>query len=419
MKKIVEDFLLERKNAKIKEKLKANLAEDEKQKILDDLDRQFSLSIWLPDAAKRASQLTMSSHPSKFSHPDAKTSSLIAKNSQANDGYLRSGNVSYQFDVFGNAAALDVYKFLTLKTEDGKTILDHLEIDSLQAKDALSIPTANYEWLKQAFLSIKQSDNSNKTDRLVKQVYFPMAENSYHLLSILTPSGLITKVKNKVDDIRFSETKKEAIDCRKENKFHEVGFDDLSELTVICYGGTKPQNISTLNSQNGGRSYLLSSIPPKFEKRKVNLPNYDFFTNVLHIKDFKNEFLKLAKLIKDTRKNKSVRQYRQELINEIINKVLGYVFAIRNDFEKGWSNDEKYQNLSSAQKVWLDDINEEKRDKESDWVDEISSNFARWVIETYEKLNKQSFEMMGDGEFSHLKYEMIEDINKQIGGAVL
>jgi CRISPR-associated protein Csy1 len=78
MKKIIEEFLLERKNAKIKEKVKPDFLEDEKQKILDDLEEQFSLSVWLLDAAKRVSQLTMASHPSKFSHPDAKTSLVPA-----------------------------------------------------------------------------------------------------------------------------------------------------------------------------------------------------------------------------------------------------------------------------------------------------------------------------------------------------
>jgi CRISPR-associated protein Csy1 len=68
----------------------------------------------VPDAAKRVTQLSMVSHPSKFSHPSAKTSSVIAKVEQSNDGYLRSGNVDYSLDVFGNAAAMDVFKFLSL-----------------------------------------------------------------------------------------------------------------------------------------------------------------------------------------------------------------------------------------------------------------------------------------------------------------
>lgn len=419
MKKLIEEFLLERKNTKIKEKVKANFSEEEKQEVLDDLETQFSFFVWILDAGKRASQLTIASHPSKFSHPDAKTSSIIAKNNKKNDGYLRSGNVDYELDVFGNAAALDVYKFLTLKTEDGKTILEHLELNSNEVQEALNIPNENYETLRQQFLAIKQSDNSVKTDRLVKQIYFPVEENSYHLLSILTPSGLITEVKKKIDGILFSKKSKEAREYRKNNEHYEGGFDDLFDLTILGYGGTKPQNISVLNSQNGGRSYLLPSLPPKIEKRKINLPNQDFFANVLQIKNFRNDFLKLAKLIKDSRNNKEIRSYRQEIIDEIIEKVLGFVFAIRQDFKQGWSNEEKYQNLPLAQKIWLDDFNEEKRNEESDWIDEVSSDFARWIIKTYENLNKKSFEMLADGEFSYLRNEMIEDIKQKSREAIL
>jgi CRISPR-associated protein Csy1 len=410
MKKIIEEFLLERKNAKIKEKVKADLLEDEKQKILDELEDQFSLPVWLLDAAKRASQLTMASHPSKFSHPDAKTSSIIAQSNKVNDGYLRSGNVDFELDVFGNAAALDVYKFLTLKAEDGKTILDHLENDSSQAKEALAIPNINYEELRQSFLSIKQSDKSIKTDRLVKQVYFPLEKDSYHLLSILTPSGLITKVKNQIDGIRFSENSKEARECRKKNEYYEGGFDDFFDLTVLGYGGTKPQNISILNSQNGGRSYLLPSLPPEIKKREVHLPTRDFFENSLWAKSFRTNFEFLDRLIRDKRNNANIRDQISKTLTYIADQVLETVFKIR-DFEVGWSSKENYQSLPLAQRIWLDDINLEQREQEENWLEEILADFTRWVIRTYEYLFKETCEKMGPAEFERIKKIIKETIN--------
>lgn len=410
MKKIIEEFLLERKNAKIKEKVKAGLGDDEKQKILNELEEQFSLPVWLLDAAKRVSQLTMASHPSKFSHPDAKTSSIIAKNNKLNDGYLRSGNVDYELDVFGNAAALDVYKFLTLKTENGKTILDHLESDSANAKEALEIPNINYKDLTQAFLSIKQSDSSNKTDRLVKQVYFPIEKNSYYLLSILTPSGLLTKFKNQIDAIRFSDQAKEARECRKENEHYEGGFDDFFDLTVLGYGGTKPQNISILNSQNGGRSYLLPSLPPEIKKREVRLPTRDFFENSLWAKSFRINFEFLDRLIRDKRNNADIRDQISKTLTYIADQVLETVFKIRS-FEAGWSNKENYQSLPLAQRIWLDDINLEQREKDESWFEEILADFTRWVIRTYEYLFKDTCEKMGPAEFEHIKKIIKEAIN--------
>lgn len=409
MKKLIEEFLFERKNAKIKEKVKANFSEEEKQKVLDDLETQFSFSVWILDAAKRASQLTIASHPSKFSHPDAKTSSVIAKNSKVNDGYLRSGNVDYELDVFGNAAALDVYKFLTLKTEDNKTILEHLELNSNEAKETFNIPNENYETLRQQFLAIKQSDNSVKTDRLVKQIYFPV-ENSYHLLSILTSSGLVTEVKKKIDGIRFSEKSKEAREYRKNNEHYEGGFDDLFDLTILGYGGTKPQNISVLNSQNGGRSYLLPSLPPKIKKRDVRLPNHDFFENSLWAKSFRTNFEFLDRLIRDKRNNADIPEQISKTLTYIADQVLETVFKIRN-FEEGWSEKENYQSLPLSQKIWLDEINSEKREQNDNWFEEILGSFTGWVILTYEYLFKESCEKMGSAEFERIKKIIKEAIN--------
>jgi CRISPR-associated protein Csy1 len=163
----ISTFFSERKAAWLKTKLKS--AEDvaEQAAIRQDADDKFSLSTWLPDAARRAAWLSMVSHPGKFSHPSAKTSSIIADSRQANDGYLRTGNVVYELDVFGNAAAMDVYRFLCLPMDDGQTVLQHLEQDSIQAKQLLNIPAASYESLRSGFLAVKQSGGSDKTDGLI------------------------------------------------------------------------------------------------------------------------------------------------------------------------------------------------------------------------------------------------------------
>lgn len=125
----ISDFFADRKASWLKAKLKSSLSEDEQSQLQQEANEKFALANWLPDAARRATQLTMVSHPGKFSHPSAKTSSVIVKSNLANDGYLRSGNVDYELDVFGNAAAMDVYKFLSVIIDDSKTVLTHLEED--------------------------------------------------------------------------------------------------------------------------------------------------------------------------------------------------------------------------------------------------------------------------------------------------
>ena len=88
-----------------------------------------------------------------------------------------------------------------------------------------------------------------------------MKDDSYHLLSVLSPSNLMFKLKERIN-LRFSDEAKTAREARKNNKYHQDGYSEVFNISVIGFGGTKPQNISVLNNQNGGTSYLLLSVPP-------------------------------------------------------------------------------------------------------------------------------------------------------------
>lgn len=400
MNESIATFFTDRKAAWLKTKLKATEDADEQAAIQQEADDKFSLPIWLPDAARRAAWLSMVSHPGKFSHPSAKTSAIIADSRQANDGYLRTGNVAYELDVFGNAAAMDVYKFLSLPLDDGQTVLQHLEQDSAQAQQLLNVPTAGYDSLRSGFLTVKQNDGVNKTDGLVKQVYFPV-DADYHLLSILTPAGLLTQTKSRIDAMRFSEATKQAKDSRRKNEHHADGFDDMLGLTVTLYGGTKPQNISVLNNQNAGRAYLLSSVPPMFESRQARLPTRHFFRNSLSARRFQDSFQTLDRLMHSGVNNVHVREGIRNTLKYLIDSVLRQAFAIRLH-DPGWSDKAHYQALPMAQRIWLDDAYLEQRERSDDWLDEVAGDFARWIVNTYEYLCKDSRTKLGDDEFREL-----------------
>jgi CRISPR-associated protein Csy1 len=59
-----------------------------------------------------------------------------------------------------------------------------------------------------------------------------------------------------------SQEKEKAEQAVKDKKELKGDLNSILNLTKIGYGGTKPQNISVLNNQNGGIAYLLSSMPP-------------------------------------------------------------------------------------------------------------------------------------------------------------
>jgi len=83
----IQEFLDERKAARIKGKIKPNIPEDEQLAISNSANDEFLLDNWLPKAAKRAWQVSLLTHPSKFTHSSAKTSPIIATNLTKNDGF--------------------------------------------------------------------------------------------------------------------------------------------------------------------------------------------------------------------------------------------------------------------------------------------------------------------------------------------
>ncbi len=407
----IQTFLNERKELWLKDRVKKAENDTEVAELQQQADDKFSLQEWLPDAAKRVSQLSMVSHPSKFSHPSAKTSSVIAQVKSAQDGYLRSGNVHYPLDVFGNAAAMDVYKFLSLSLTEDSTVLMGFEKDDQDLKHLIEKSSLDFASLKQAFLVIKNDDASSKTDHLVKQIYFPLENHEYHLLSILTPSGLITRLKQSIDQLRFSDATKEAKERRKKNEHDAEGYADIFDLTITAYGGTQPQNVSVLNSQNAGRAYLLSSCPPVLEKRTVRLPKTDFFAQCLYRKNFQDSFIQLHKFMQLDLNNIDIRTAIRNIIQFVIDQVLLQGFKIREYYPEGWSQQDYYSGLPKLQRVWLDQIYAMQREDDSEWRNELSEDIARWILRSYEKVINDAFKL-GTGEINEVKQRVEKSLQQ-------
>ncbi|QKI88149.1 type I-F CRISPR-associated protein Csy1 [Thiomicrorhabdus xiamenensis] len=401
----IQEFLAERKEGWLKKKIKPSLSEAEQAEFEQEANQLFSLAEWLPNAAKRAKQLNLVSHPSKFSHPGAKTSSVIAQARPENDGFLRFGNVEkVEMDVLGNAAAIDVYKFLSLKLQDDQTVLEHLEQQSKTIQQQFAISSESFESLHQGFMEIKSDGFSRvSTSGSVKQVYFPVEEeeNGYHLLSILTSSGMMYELKKRINYIRFSDAAKQAREDRKGGEYNVDGVREIYDLTAIGFGGTKPQNISILNNANGGVAYLLKSVPPDLSRRNVRLPKKDFFNQTLWTKEFEWIFSALnSVLIEDARNNIDIRLKRDELFAHAVENTSRILWKVRT-IEAGWSNSDTYDSLPQWQKHWLDAAYECKRAENDDYIDQAVTAFSRWFITAFEAYLKVEKVMFDDVDIRH------------------
>jgi CRISPR-associated protein Csy1 len=380
---VIQNFLSERKESWLKKKIDSKTTAEQDRELTLEANELFMLATWLPDAAKRAKQLSLVSHPAKFSHPSAKTSSIIANAEKNADGFVRTGNTANQLDVFGNAAAMDVYKFLSLTLVDGQTVLNHLEQQTPAIQQQFTLPDVSYTELAASLLTIKSTDTDKAvTSDIVKQVYFPVSEDSYNLLSVLTPSSLMFTLKQRINALRFSDEAKVAREAKKNNQHYDGELAEIYSLTVIGFGGTKPQNISVLNSQNYGTAYLLESLPPILKKRSINPPKNNFFSNSLRLKDFQEDFDQLHKQLSSDTNNIHVRNKRDLLIKDIIYQVADKLWQIR-FLDAGWSTSDNYQNLSPQQKTWLDQAYKDTRQQQTDWQGDIKTALARWLSNSY------------------------------------
>lgn len=409
---VIPDFFDERKEAWMKKNQKSSMSDDEVLVLQEQCNKLFSLGEWLSNAAKRAGQMSMATHPCTFSHPSARknqngyVTSIIADNTFACDGLLRNGNVVVELDALGNAAVLDVHKFLSLQMDDGKTLMMHIEQESDLAKKLLSAQGNDYTTLRNGFLAMLGGNSQEIiTSSKIKQVYFPV-DDDYHQLSILSNSGLIYHLKHRIDTIRFDDKVKEAREKKRKNDPSDEGYSELYNLTVIGYGGTKPQNISVLNNQNGGKAYLLHSMPPEIERRSIRFPKRDFFKESMRPFETVEIFRSLHAIFKTDYNNARMRDARRYWYEQLVDRIVEKMWAVRTVENTQYF--EASSQLENYQKIWLLEAFSDKREAEDGWIDELIDEISRWIVNGCEKGLKKS-ELFGPAELEDIRRVVLEN----------
>lgn len=390
----ISTFFDERKEIWMKKNQTSTMSDEEVLKLKVECEESLSLEKWLPDAAKRAGQISISTHPCTFSHPSSRKNKngyvtpIIADALRHNDGLLRSGNVEVQSDALGNAAALDVHKFLNLVMSDGKTLIKHIELDSELARSLLNIENHRYESLRDGFLKMINSSNDLVTSEKIKQVYFPVKDD-YHQLSILSNSGIMYHLKKRIDTMRFGDEVKEKRDKRKKGEYSESGYSEIYDLTTIAYGGTKPQNISVLNSKNGGKAYLFRSMSPVLKKREIYFPKSNFFEESIRVWEVSGIFDALHRIAITDYNNEDIRDARIRRYGQLVDKVIEKMWSLRLVSSEQYY--EKNSKLKSHQKIWLSHEYEEERESDDSWLDKLEKEITEWILKSYEKKTNKKF----------------------------
>jgi CRISPR-associated protein Csy1 len=226
------------------------------------------------------------------------------------------------------------------------------------------------------------------TSEKIKQVYFPVNDD-YHQLSTLSNSGIMFHLKERINTIRFSDETKELRLKRKDGEYSDKGFSEIYDLTTIGYGGTKPQNISVLNSQNGGKAYLLKSIPPTLVKRDVYFPKSNFFQDSIRAWEVSEIFDALHRIASTDYNNTDIRNGRIRRYGQLMDKIIEKMWAIRLvSLEQYY---EKNSKLKSHQKIWLSHEHESVRESDDVWLEKLEKEITLWILKSYEKRTNKKF----------------------------
>ncbi|MEB5959155.1 type I-F CRISPR-associated protein Csy1 [Enterobacter sichuanensis] len=350
-----------------------------------ELELRYEPKAWLTDAAKRAGQINLVTHAAKFTHGDSKSSSLYTE-AVAKEGYLSSSAMSgLEPDAVGNAAALDVAKLLQKRVEDGDSLLaclkrgDHAALASF-TDDAHQLK----EWI--AGFSRALTPGEPVSHKLAKQSYFPVGDG-YHLLSPLFSTSLAHAMHQKMVALRFGDDVKALWKARREKTWHPGTLTLFPDSAEMHFGGTKPQNISYLNSVRGGRLWLLSCQPPqwkKAEKPPMHLRSI-FKSGEQFDRRANSDIQRLVSLLTKTRDYTSfrIREARDGYINALIDQLFDVATQLQREAWQNWTLN--CPDLKAHQQLWLDpwrtktdDAFRLEREKD-DWQTQVAEDFALWL----------------------------------------
>ncbi|MDK1706314.1 type I-F CRISPR-associated protein Csy1 [Serratia rubidaea] len=355
-----------------------------------ELEKNYLPANWLTDAANRAGQISLVTHALKFTHSDAKGSSIFYSGAQESQtDYLSTTTLSQPaLDAVGNAATLDVAKLLQLEYA-GESLIACLSRGDTSSLAELAENPQQLELWAQGFKQVL-SNKQLSSHALAKQIYFPVGQNEYHLLSPLFSSSLAQAMHQRISDARFSDVSKASYQAFKAGMWHAKPRVIYPKTAVLNMGGTKPQNISYLNSVRGGRVWLLPCAAPVWlSQNKAPLNQNTIFQPGKQFsamaRDAVWQLKQYLKEVNHLSNNEKIRKQREVYVDDVIDILFSYVAGIQNRQDwQCWSMEDECQ-LSRAQQLWLDPWRMKYDDdfrferEGGDWKKEIAIDFGVWL----------------------------------------
>lgn len=395
---VIATFIQERLDAKL-DKLKDDDAK--RVKLLE----QYQYDVWIEDAARRVSRLQAVTHSIKGIHSDAKGTSLYVPPDRWPSLSVVGSHVLgpiFVHDVVGDAAALDVYKFLRLEL-NGCSLLAALLAEDEAAMQALHDDPVQAQTLRDSFVGLMQPRATGPSSHpLAKQLYWlsgsdANANSDYELLAPLFPTSLAHVVHAHIQEHRFGEANKAARQAYYAHKAHAGVFHHYPDLAVQKIGGANQQNVGKLNVERRGVNYLLASLPPptwRASAHRLPVHSHSVFERIFPTRPEVRKTLRQLRqfLVSDLEPNQQTRQRRAAYIDTLIDEMVSLSGELVQTMPAGWTSpsidtEGRFKNLPRAEQLWLDPLRAQLPAEadfaqewlQMDWPAEVGKRFANWL----------------------------------------
>lgn len=345
------------------------------------------LNIWFNKAVGLIWKFRLATHIGKFKHPDSRIT-IFCKNRVPIPGYVTTSGSMVVTDIFtGSASSIGIADFLKFPLPTGEFVLNDVYANHGYVRKVCEDLGLPYTALEEAVngLEERKSQIPDHTEPVLNQVFFPVSNDTFHLLTPVPCSSLLLSLKERI--LEDEEQRFNAVFNKKSIRYG-TEYAAIPDLGRITFGGSQPQNVSLLN-KNAREARLLIAMPPVWNTAPVRFPRRNFFRECMRFREIRNEALALGNLLIAREHadipNSKFRPQKEKLLWEIIEKVQVKVMVIRESV--GWTQEEKYNRLSLHQKLWLDP---EEHGKVQEWVSQVAEDFASWILLVMNRLRKNS-----------------------------
>lgn len=339
IKQTIDDFLAQKIQITIEQKqkkAKGDFSEDEKQKIRD----EYEILAWLDKVAENITKVFLNvSHVAKLTHSSSQAISLRDTSQSDNYPYLittQSVGSQYLDSGYSDAKVSPIAEFLSFQVKNSTKQLGEFLAENERFFEKVSDDKEKRGYWSSQIRQAYQSQQI-RSHTLAKQIYIPIGNADYHLVSPMYSSSLAHDIALAVKASNDKENIAKL--ARQQNAWSEEAYIFYPKVATLGVTKSNHQNVSALNGQRGGQLYLFSALPPKWT---VNPKPPTSMRQILS-KSYQGHLFAQMKYLLNIFKQNDLfinferKQVLKELIEEIVYAVCDEMMLVRKTQPAGWT----------------------------------------------------------------------------------